>query len=513
MPKRNANLCLIFHEDLEVRTISQGQVCFAACIFFYMALFLCLQEPTYSQSSQPKDLESILRTERQSHSSNQYEVIGSGKQIPPQDTNGLDIVLQGGPQPQRSQDNTRLKDLLHWLSLAKTDAMSLTEYFESNRLRDGSLSPGDQLRTEFRRGRRGGGRRGGKRRRGRGKGRRGKDNRRRRKGRGSRYNGSSNSGGFISNLRRKRSTISAQKGQSYFNEYGVFKGLQPLPFNPEQIAKNVSVVGEFEERKTLTSSDPAGDVVNLSLDGRNRTLEVFQSAEKIEKNVNAIKETTGKDNSELSSVVQVMSLVSETGRNGRKTDSSREKRGNRRGNKDGKTDQMATEEVDLVLFGNNTSAAASPDNLSQARTRKTRKGKLGRGGRKEGRKEVKDITAVKEDGGRRSGREGRRGGEGGGRRRGGRGEDNSVAYQATLAAVLSNSSDSSVGHPGPEVSAAAGERGRRRVGRGRRQRRALPKNGYPSMLGAFTVPKGKIFKWTRNLPGMNFVNEFAFSST
>ncbi|RUS72096.1 hypothetical protein EGW08_020141 [Elysia chlorotica] len=404
-------------------------------------LFL-LKESTHGLSGQPKGLTSILAADRQGNPSSQYEVIGSGKQAPPQGNAAWDVAQHGTPTTQGSSGDPRLKTLLNWLMLARSDALSEKNFFELSRHLGGGLTPAEQpLNTEPFKGpgesrRRGGG----KGKRGRGKDRRGKGSRRGRRGRGS-----------SSKSRSKRSIVYEKGGQyNIFNELGFFEGLQPVQLNSEQNMHVDSTAGG----KHIIDNDSTRDITQLSFDLNNKGVR---------------NQETNKGTKQLSPIIEVISLAAESGSKGK-----RQKRGSRQGNKDENIDIMITDEIDRLIFGESIPDTAPTGNPPQAATENGRRGRLARVSNIETTGTI-ETAAVRENGEKRS--------RSGGKRRG---ESNSTTRSG---------------------------KSRRKSSRGRRNRRALPKDDYPSMLSAFTVPKGKLFRWTRNLPGMNFVNEFAFSST
>ena len=468
------------------------------------------QEIAYAEPSpleRRQTLETISTTVRRP--AENYEVIGSGKQLPFQDTNSYSLDVRE-LSPLRTQDDNRLRNLLDWLSTTKSDALSQRLVSEPSGRLGERLNTDDSLITSDFRGRRGNRRRGGNR-------RRDRRNRRKDRRRG-RRRGRRNSEFAVSvSSRLRRSNLAQKEEPQRFNEQGVFDGLQPLPFGPAQILQIVPITRVNEGEKESVAREESADVMSLSVAGNSRTMEVVKSIGQAENNVSMIEETTGVETTVPVQII-IQNLNTAKDDMGRRKDSNRgrgqEKRGIRRGGRGGRRDKDAREETNIVTVENNNTESNSPDSVAQE-TEASRR--LGRGRGRGGKKNTEDSITMGGDGDRNGRRAGRRGGEGRGRRRGERRGDLPPENQDNPPGSLSNSTNTSIGAASPSRSASLVKKTttvakRKQDGRGRRNKRALPKDGFP-MLGSFTVPKGKLFKWTRNLGGINSVNEFAFSST
>ncbi|GFS19550.1 hypothetical protein ElyMa_001547700 [Elysia marginata] len=337
---------------------------------------------------------------------------------------------------------------------------------EPGRAPAGNLPANELFATETLRRRRGDGRRGGRRRGGRGKRRRDRRNRRGR-GRG-------NTGGFSVNSRWKRSSLSEKEGPYNFNEHGVFEGLQPLPFDLNQVMEIISIAGGSEQANTDGGASNSSDV-NLS-----------------ESNMTSDNHTRSLENATLVEVIQVRSLNSDRDVSGLRSDNKKERKANRGSSRGGKRGHG----IPSDSIGTVASHISNTQNLSHVSTEDFRKRRLGR------RKSESTKTDNMGDRSRRKGRGGRREGDAaGGRRRTGRKGSTTLTHQ-----------DGNFSDP-LETTGTTADNERKRSGRRGRQKRALSKDGFPTFVGSFTVPKGKLYRWTRNLAGMKSVNEFAFSST
>ncbi|GFO26138.1 hypothetical protein PoB_005264300 [Plakobranchus ocellatus] len=449
-------------------------------------------------------LDVARRLGRDGHAAEHYDLIGNDLPVYKKNVGDVVNLEKTRLTPEENLRENKLQGMLDFLTKARSNILSHRHVNgDMGRARQLDIIDGVLAGERRRRHPNGGKRRGG---RGKGGRRRGRHNRRRRAGKNHRGSPMTNGEGMREfrrdlsrNLRFKRSS---QSGQYSFDEHGVFGGLQQLPFDQEQSVQIVSIDDMFAVGKS-SSSNTFIDLIPLPTDNVNKTVLSSGNLGEVGNSINSRNETNF--DVKASNFTEVQATEHSKGGRSRRRGNNRGRHlGRRRGGKD-KHDNV--EPIIIPSQINSTSQDLREENLPNE-TPKIKSRRLGRGKNK-----GEETQNGNNESRRRGGRDGRKKGGSsqveGGRRRGGRRGDKASLNQDASSAAPSDISLDTL-NVDVELTDAANS-----SDPSRRQKRAVGKDGgfQNNMLGTFTIPKGKLFKWNRYLGGINSVNEFAFAST